>query len=182
MNNIHQFYTKGEKEIVILSFKGEVTSGLLASILKLLECKIEESEEPIIIKRKITNIVVECLQNLFHHTEKFDNSSKISVNTVLFIVLKKVNEYTIITGNYILTKNVIILKNKLDLINSLDKLELKNIYRKTLTNGQISNKGGGGLGIIDIARRSGKELSYKFDKIDEKYSFYTLRVSVALNN
>ena len=32
----------------------------------------------------------------------------------------------------------------------------------------MSKKGGGGLGMIDIARKSGKKLEYRFDNVDDK--------------
>ena len=68
---------------------------------------------------------------------------------------------------------------KIDYINSLDKDELKKFYKETLNNGTMSEKGGGGLGLIDIARRSGQKLQYKIREIDKDYSFFTLTVKIS---
>ena len=43
----------------------------------------------------------------------------------------------------------------------------------------MSAKGGGGLGMIDIARKSGKKLDYKFDPVDDQFSFFSLNIKVA---
>jgi len=43
----------------------------------------------------------------------------------------------------------------------------------------MSKKGGGGLGLIDIARRSGQKLQYKIREIDNDYSFFTLTVKIS---
>ena len=43
----------------------------------------------------------------------------------------------------------------------------------------MSKKGGGGLGLIDIARRSGEKLQYKIREIDKDYSFFTLTVKIS---
>ena len=50
-----------------------------------------------------------------------------------------------------------------------------------LSNGEMSDKGGGGLGFIDIAKKSGEKLNYHIRKIDEKYSFFTLTVKIIKN-
>ena len=61
----------------------------------------------------------------------------------------------------------------------MDKDALKVYYKEVLNNGEMSAKGGGGLGMIDIARKSGKKLEYKFDNVDNEYSFFSLNIKVA---
>jgi hypothetical protein len=43
----------------------------------------------------------------------------------------------------------------------------------------MSAKGGGGLGMIDIARKSGKKLDYSFINVDKHFSFFSLIVNIA---
>ena len=50
-----------------------------------------------------------------------------------------------------------------------------------LSNGEMSEKGGGGLGFIDIAKKSGEKLIYKIREIDSNYSFFTLTVKISKN-
>ena len=45
-------------------------------------------------------------------------------------------------------------------------------------NGKLSEKGGGGLGLIDIAKKSRNKLQYSFKEIDDDYSFFTLTVNI----
>ena len=45
----------------------------------------------------------------------------------------------------------------------------------------MSLKGGGGLGMIDIARKIGQKLHYSFMIIDDKYSFFSLNIKVSPN-
>jgi hypothetical protein len=60
----------------------------------------------------------------------------------------------------------------------MSKEELKTYYKEVLSNGVMSEKGGGGLGMIDIARKSGSKLDYKFSVVDEKFSFFSLSIKV----
>jgi len=179
MDNIHDFYKKMEKNNIMLSFKGEVTSDLLTSILQIMESKMEILEEPPKIKKKVYNILVECLQNLYHHLDEDDFKTKINEKSALFMIKKQTGVYSIMTGNFISKRNVELMKNRLDRINGMDKAELKLYYKEVLNNGEMSAKGGGGLGMIDIARKSGKKLAYTFKTIDDDYSFFSLNIKVA---
>jgi len=165
---------------IMLSFKGEVTSDLLTSILQIMETKMETLSEPPKIKKKVYNILVECLQNLYHHIDEDDITTKQNEKSALFMIRKsEEGEYSIMTGNYIAEENVELMQSRLDLINGMDKDELKTYYKEVLNNGEMSSKGGGGLGMIDIARKSGKKLEYNFDAVDEQFSFFSLNIKVA---
>ena len=67
------------------------------------------------------------------------------------------------------------------MVNGLTREELKAYYKKILNNGEISDKGGGGLGFIDIAKKSGEKLEYSIREIDGNYSFFTLTVKISQN-
>jgi len=60
----------------------------------------------------------------------------------------------------------------------LDEAELKAIYRKTLVEGRLSDKGGAGIGMIDIFKTSQAPLQYAFTPFDEKKTFYAVSVTV----
>lgn len=182
MENIHDFYTKMEGGNILLSFKGEVTSDLLTSILQIMESKMDSLEEPPVVKKKVYNILVECLQNLYHHLENDDLATPMNEKSALFMIKKQNDEYSIMTGNYIMNENVETMRNRLETINAMDTLQLKNYYKEVLNNGEMSSKGGGGLGMIDIARKSGKKLDFRFDAVDNKISFFSLNVTVAQVN
>lgn len=165
---------------IMLSFKGEVTSDLLTSILQIMESKMEVLDESPKIKKKVYNILVECLQNLYHHIDEDDALTAANEKSALFMIRKSdEGDYSIMTGNYIANENVNHLKGRLDKINSMDKEELKDYYKEVLNNGEMSAKGGGGLGMIDIARKSGKKLDYSFINVDNNFSFFSLIVNIA---
>jgi len=176
--NIYDFYNKMEKDNIMLSFKGNVTSELLTSVLQIMESKMEKLNEPNRVKKKVYNILVEALQNLYHHLDKKGENDPKAHSTVIFMIGKDEQAYSIFTGNYILNVNAEKLRLKLEKINSLDADELKAYYKEVLNNGMMSDKGGGGLGMIDIARKSGQKLEFDFQKVDDDYSFYSLNINI----
>ena len=64
-------------------------------------------------------------------------------------------------------------------INMMTQEQLKEYYKKVLANGEMSAKGGGGLGMIDIARKTGEKLNFAFMPIDDKYSFFSLNIKIS---
>jgi coenzyme F420-reducing hydrogenase delta subunit len=175
--DIYNFYDKMERNNILLSFKGDVTSDLLTSILQILENKLDTLQEEPKVKKKVYNVLVECLQNLYHHIDDV----KVTLDkgkSAIFLIGKKENQYRIITGNYIQQDSIARLDERLSEINKLSPEELKEYYKKVLANGEISAKGGGGLGMLDIARKTGQKLDYSFIPIDSQFSFFSLNILI----
>ncbi len=166
---------------IILSFKGDITQDLLASVYQIMESRMDQ--EDIKRKKRFYHILVECLQNVYHHMENFRDSSQykedIADGSAIFIIGKSdEGGYRIITGNYILKDSADDLKVKLDKINSMNSEELRTYYLDTLSTTELSSKGGAGLGMIDIARKSGHKIKFRFDDVTASYAFFTLEVTI----
>lgn len=180
MLDIYDFYDKMERNNIMLSFKGDVTSELLNSILQIMESKLDNLQEEPKTKKKVYNVLVECLQNLYHHMDdKNVEQENERPKSAIFMIGKVDNKYNIMSGNYIKSENVPSFKKRLDDINALSKEELKDFYKEVLNNGMMSQKGGGGLGMIDIARKTGEKLNYNFMPVDDKYSFFSLNIKIS---
>ncbi len=180
LTDVYNFYRRMEDEHVILSFKGEFSAELLTSILHIMESKMFELEIAVQMKKRVFNVLVECFQNLYHHIETTSTELKLNFekNGALVIVKYVDKKIIVLTGNYIPTKNMSDLKRKLVFVNELDERELRELYQQRLLNNNVSTKGTAGLGIIDIARNSKNKLGYDFVEVDEKYSFFCLKIVI----
>jgi hypothetical protein len=179
MLNIYDFYDKMERNNIMLSFKGDITSELLTSILQIMESKLDTLQEDPKIKKKVYNVLVECLQNLYHHMDEITPDLNDKIRAAIFLIGKIDNQYTIITGNYIKKESVSSLQKRLEDINQLSKDQLKEFYKEILNNGEMSMKGGGGLGMVDIARKTGDKLNFNFLPVDDQYSFFSLNIKIS---
>jgi hypothetical protein len=179
--DLFEFYERMERNKIMLSFKGDITSELLTSVLQIMESKLENMQEEPKIKKKVYNVLVECLQNLYHHldVDKGDSDDSARFRSAIFMIGKIGAEYSIYTGNYIFNSNVPPLRDKLNRINVMTKDELKDYYKEILNNDEFSQKGGGGLGMIDIARKSGQKLNFHFIPVDDRYSFFSLNIKIS---
>ena len=70
------------------------------------------------------------------------------------------------------------LEQRIIKINKSNHEEITDLYKFILNHQRISSKGGGGLGLVDIARKTGNRLEYSFREYDRKSSFFYLDIFV----
>lgn len=182
IDRIYDLYDTLERQRVLLSFKGDLSPELVTALLGAVEHKMEKIEQDPKARKRIFNVVMECLQNLYHHNKRPTSQENASPRTKnphgVVMIAQLADGYSILTGNYMAGGDVERMKEHLDRINAMSPDELREFYRSTLTNGRFSESGGGGLGMIDIARKSGGKLEYGFVPFDKDSSFFSLNVNV----
>ena len=177
---VYQLYTHLSNFNLSYIYKGDFSDNLNETILSLAETNMQIVNEPSALKKKVFFIMVESLQNITRHSEA--NEDAANENSSLFIIQRKKKDYYITSGNIIDVDKVAPLEEKLKKVNSLDLESLKNYYREVLDVGEISDKGGAGLGLIEMARKSGNKLAFDFSPINEKKSFFYFQSKVNLQS
>lgn len=164
----HQLMEEGS---VRLSYSGEFSPDLITVLLLMAKSNIGGRS----IMKKVYNIMIESLENLTKHALK-DQGDRYPA---MFLLGKDDDYYYLATGNKIENSEVKSLEEKLVKANSLDKEGLKNWYNNILTAEKaINHRGGAGLGIIDMAIKSGNKFEFEFEEIDNNNSFFTLKIKV----
>lgn len=182
LDRVYDLYDQLEKGRVMLSFKGSLTTDLVTALLGVVERKMEVIETDPKTRKRVFNVVMECLQNLYHHnsavTAGAHGPETDDERHGVVMIIQTHKGYSVLTGNLMRSIEVDALKQRLDRINALDAEQLRGLYKETLSNGQYGAAGGGGLGIIDIARKSGQKLEYGFVPNTEGNAFFSLNVNV----
>ncbi len=178
--DIENYFKDLGRNNVILYYKGNVDSDVINHVLDTVEDKMVQVNEQSKLRKKVYNVLVESLQNLYHHVDKVpdDFEDQTSEKFGMLVVQKVDNGYKIITGNFVNTDNVERLEEKIKRINRSSHEEIKELYKFILNHQRISAKGGGGLGLVDIARKTGNKLDYAFKEYNDKYSFFYLNILV----
>ncbi len=182
--NIESYLPDQLKNNIILFYKGNVDSDVINHILDTVEDKMIQVNDQSRLRKKVYNVLVESLQNLYHHVDKVpdDFEDQTSEKFGMLIVQKVDRGYKIITGNFVKADKVERLEEKIKKINRSSHEEIKELYKFILNHQRISAKGGGGLGLVDIARKTGNKLEYTFKEYNDKYSFFYLDILVNEDN
>jgi len=180
--DLSDWYKRNSKENALFSYLGAISEDKISDILDEIEDILLKKGEKTKIFKRVYYIAVETLQNLYHHSDKPDgneaNGSSIENNIAFVLNTKIPDKYQIITGNFIKKSNIRILKERIDQLNFLSKEEVKVLYKLILNNEEFSEKGGGGLGMIDLVKRTGNNLTYNFYNFDKEYIFFSLRIAI----
>jgi len=175
---IHDFMN--EKNIV-MSFMGELTHQVTTSLLKNLKQNMSATQVDTVTQKRLYGIIVECLDNISKHWVALDIVKVLGRSSPpIFILSKKDNYFYIITGNHVPTNQVDSLIKKIELVNSLDKQGLQEYYRKMLAQQTTQERDNAGLGIIDIALKSGNKLEYELKPVTDNVSFYVIQAKIHL--
>ena len=165
-----------EQDDLLLSYKGDFDQRLVTPMWSYIEEKLDIEAHNLFLKSRLLSVIVECLQNICHHGEKIDNSK---TTQGIFMIGKTQNEFITATGNFILNHYVESLKKLLDNINDMGKEGVKKRFKEVLKESKSSDHGGG-LGFLDIARKSERKFEYHFHPVDKKYSFFSFQVKITI--
>ncbi len=169
---VFDFFKTMKQNKINLVYEGEITHQVLKAFTSLTESKMEKEEEGNMVQKRVFHVMVECLQNISKHADKLSDIEDNKEGMGIFMVSKGEKEYSVTTGNVINNNKIVDLKKLLEHINSLNKEELTELYKKQIKLGKLSERGGAGLGFIDIKRKTGEKLNYHFLPVNETSSFF----------
>lgn len=157
--------------------RGHFRSSITDNILFLTEGNLLSLDSPKIAK-KVYYLMVEGLQNITRHQDETQVGSDYEGG--LFIINRHSEAYSITYGNWVGADIKDMLVERLATISNKEQAELKEYYLEILSNSGFSSKGGAGLGLVDMARKSSGKLSYKFVPVNDGY-FYYLNLCIAID-
>jgi hypothetical protein len=179
--NFDEYYNNLNQGDIVIAYQGIITSEWINEVLDTVEHKLDSLGVDPKVKKKIYNVLVEGLQNLYHHVDALPEGNNQFADKFGVLVVKREKDYFKISfGNFVNIDKTRSLKIRIDNINSLNQEELKEMYKSILDHKRLSIKGGGGLGLIDMARKSGNKLTYTFYEYSPDYQFYNL--DIIINN
>jgi len=166
--SIHQIM---EKESINLCYTGDFTPELINVLLLMAKKNIDQRGA----MKKVYNIMIESLENLTRHAIRNNDKDY----PAIFVIGIDQDHHYLATGNKVSKTEVTDLKKKLEKVNNLNKSELRAWYNEILQVDELpTDEKGAGLGIIDMALKSGHPLDYKFEEIDEHNDFFVLKIKV----
>jgi hypothetical protein len=161
------------KERLLFVYRGEITDRNSLPLLTLLESEMKDDSFGFTGRKRLFMYVLESLQNIVKHGDRS------GLGGMSLVAYSKTDDgYTITTGNAISYDHIGELKERLERVNMLDISEIKNLYRQILDTSEFSKKGGAGLGLIEMAIKTGNRLNFDFVPVDKFFSYFILSKTV----
>lgn len=162
---------------VLMVYKGDFGKDSIMPIIQIIEEKMRNENET--GPKAFFLILVELLQNVSRHNIGSETDTKDGI----FMITEdeEGDSYWTSVGNVVDKETKELLAERIEELNTMDAMELKKAYKKTLREGAFSDKGGAGLGLIEIARKSSGKLEYTFDDMGEGRYFFTFNVKFNTN-
>ena len=169
---VYDFYKGMKEHEITLAYEGEINHKIMKTFTSMAEDKMSKYDESEVIRKKVYHVMVECLQNISKHAlQPMDEADKDS-NHGIFLISRNIHFYNVTTGNVIHIDQIPHLTDLLIHVNSLSINRLNERHKKQLREGHLSEKGGAGLGFIDIRRKTGMKLEYQFIPLSDSHSFF----------
>ncbi len=178
-NNIIALEKMMSENSIAMVWSGHLSSDIERQVLSFTETHMSEEDIEVKVRRKVFSIMVECLQNISKYNPGFEVEEKFGMPIAM--ISSEQGGMRLTTGNLIKNSKIPKMKERLNTVNKYDKNGLKELYRISLAGDDLKAEKTGIMGLIDIARKSGHKLNFKFDEVNSEYSYYVLSVLVDIN-
>ena len=159
---------------VLVSYTGNLAGATAESLLALSEQAVLSAGSPMKRSRRVGHVLIEALQNVSRH-----GWVDAQGETPFFLTLEQTPlGFQIQTGNIVDFDMASELRERLASVNGMNRDELRKAYVETLCEGELSERGGAGLGLLSMAKRSEGPLNYQFTECGSDLFLFTLAVLV----
>ena len=167
-----------ESQGIIFYFTGPLSQDILKDIVKNIEIKREilKTDPPTL--RKLITVIIELTQNIMSYSmdsAQFKTARGTgSVGNGFLALGQKNNGFFVTCGNKVSKHQVPILKDKLSYLQKLSPEEIKEHYIAQLNRAPDDPDQIGGLGFIEMAKRTSKPIQFKFDPVDDENHYISI--------
>jgi hypothetical protein len=175
---MYKLYEYLRDEKICLAYLGLINDSITDKFIDLSEFYMVHSTNMGKLKNKTSFLIAECFQNTIRHREK---EAKVTNHKDYFQINAWDGGVVLSSCNLVQEKYVEDLRKKIAYINSLGAEELKKLHDEVLSSDGFSSKGGAGLGLIDMARKSGLPLRFNFSSVESNVSEFFIALEI-LNN
>ncbi|MCK5877720.1 MAG: SiaB family protein kinase [Candidatus Marithrix sp.] len=181
-STLHELKVMLNQQGLFFCFGGPISQELMVGIGDTLRNKMrfDDADSKTIIN--VFSMFVEQSQNIIHYsaerTPPKSNSNNNELSNGIIGVGYDNEYYYVLCGNMVYNESVDSIREQLTKLQVMNKDELKRYYKEKRRKNAHENSKGAGLGFIELARKSVKPIEFDVYKIDEKYSFFSLKTTI----
>jgi len=175
---IHTLYEALAGDRLGFLYSGQFHDEHTARLIALGEEVLDGTEGDRALRTKLAFVMVEAYQNIVRHRTPLPREVELGAGRSLFLLRSGDRGHEVVAVNPVHRSEAGELGGMLERIRGLDLVQLKDLFLRGLQSEKRTGRGGAGLGLIEMARRSGYELRHELRAIDEEHLLFTLRVGV----
>ncbi|MCL2498848.1 MAG: SiaB family protein kinase [Defluviitaleaceae bacterium] len=169
---------------ISIIYSGPLWAEGIDGMAEFIQRRLDKDELTLSASQSVFSVFVEQLNNMLMYSvnkEQPENTDKphTEASKGIFLMGKHDHSYFLQTGNYMKTSSVELLKSRIDHLNTLDKQQLRQFFkeqRKIEDNNPESK--GGGIGLIEVARRATSKIDYDFIPCEDGITYFTMYVTI----
>lgn len=129
-------------------------------------------------RQRLSFVMVEAYQNIVRHRAQLEGAMGRGVGRCMFMVRARTTGDEVVAIDPIIEGETGSLHEVLDRIGGSDLKQLKELFLDRLRDGSRTMRGGAGLGLIEMARRSGNGMRHHLLPLDAAHRLFVLQVVV----
>jgi Family of unknown function (DUF6272) len=126
----------------------------------------------VVMRKRLINVLVEGLENMHRHTPEAERASGFA------LLVDHSDGYRLLLGNALPAVSAALLVHRVEMLNEMEEVDLKEHFLKLLANDGRTERGGAGLGLITMARKSARPMRIHSIPKDERIAYFALELAV----
>jgi hypothetical protein len=170
--NLFDFYN-ASKDQVLISYKGPIDGYVIRSFGDYIKRATQSCKD---LQDKLFKTYMELIQNVAYYSKEqiaYEDGHRAGIGT--FVLLSNNGQYILHIGNVVSMVGIRDLTEKCDMINQLDRDGLRE-FKRVQRAKPFSSKGGGNIGLIEVALASDGPLNYNLTPMKGELAFFDICV------
>jgi len=179
---MYSLYKEFSDEKYSLIYLGDFSDDITNLLIGLSETFLTKNQDLSKLSKKASMLVAESFQNVVRHKILENDNFSHDICNKDFYQLSVTDDRVIISSaNAIQAQYADKINSHIDHINSLDKASLRKLRQDVLKFGSLNDKGGAGLGLIEMVRKSGLPLKKAFIPFNNGYNLLLLGLEIPID-
>lgn len=175
---LHTLYDAFSGDRIAFLYSGSFHDTHTPRLIALGEEAVGDDEDGRTVRGRVVFVLVEAYQNIVRHRAMPPPEVAQKAGRSLFLLRDGGQRHEVTTMNPVTEADARAIHDRLDGLHGLDQEELKARFIQSLQRGARTERGGAGLGFIEMARRSGDPLHHDMADIHAGYKLFTLQVTL----
>lgn len=177
--NLYELRKTASESGVLISFAGPFSHGIIEELGQAITRYLESESLTKASLSDVFAVFIEQAQNVrsYASAKLSEGNHDHDFNSGIVTIGRSGEHHTVSSGNLVAKEDVGALTAALDELRQLDKAGLKTLYKAQLRKERRPGRGGG-MGLIDMSRKSAFPLEYEVREIDDNYCFFSLKATI----